>query len=78
MDRMEGVGGHKEASGHGFPAAGREERADARADFIAGKIGVPTTPSVQNHPKQTGLFPRCKKGRGLRKERKREISEMYR
>jgi len=33
--------GHKEASGHGFPAAGREERADAGADFLAGKIGVP-------------------------------------
>jgi len=33
--------GHKEASGHGFPAEGREERADARADFLAGEIGVP-------------------------------------
>ena len=33
--------GHKEARGHGFPAEGREERADARADFLAGEIGVP-------------------------------------
>ena len=47
MNREREGGGferHTEASGHGFPAAGWEERAGERAGFLAGETGVPENP----------------------------------
>jgi hypothetical protein len=61
-------GGHKEASGHGFPAESREERADARADFLAGEIGVPEDffpGSPASIPVSVGRIPKISPSEGI-------------